>query len=88
MNDSSFDRLKETARLLGSRAMAEMLATERRRQVVNLAMQGVQEGRRVMDENAAKVVAALGLATQDDVERVGRRLARLHKRLQRLLDEL
>ncbi|MEL6545430.1 MAG: hypothetical protein AAFQ82_12440 [Myxococcota bacterium] len=40
-----------------------------------------------MDESTARVLDALGLATRDDLDAVSRRIGRLRKRLQRLIDE-
>lgn len=89
MTDSPFlKRLKQRARSLGERAVDELLASENRSDAVGAAVRRVQEGRRAFDENASRVIGAMGLATHDDLERVSRKVGRLRKRLNELLDRL
>ncbi len=68
--------------------MEEIASNEKAGQRVADAMRMVQEGRRVVDERSARMLAALGLASEADLERVSRKVGRLRKRLQTLLDEL
>ena len=64
------------------------VASEDRADALGAAVRGVQKGRQVLDENSGRVLGALGLATQEDLERLNRRLGRLRKRLRALLDNL
>ena len=81
-------RLRKRARRTAARALDELLADEGRSEVFNAAVRGVQRGRRQLDERGVRILAALGLATRDDLEKVQRRVARLRKRMQSLADML
>ena len=81
-------RLRDRARNLGSRAIDELSSREGRSDAFGAAVRGVQRGRRQIDEQAARVLGVLGLATQEDLAKVNRRIGRLRKRLLALLDEL
>ena len=89
MADSPFmRRLRQRARDLGSRAIDELLSSEDRADVVGAAVRGVQKGRQAIDESGGKVLGAIGLATQEDLERINKRLGKLRKRLRSILDDL
>ena len=81
-------RLRRRAKDLGSRAVDELLKSKDGPDALGAAVRGVQQGRRVLDEQGSRVLGALGLATQDDLERVNRKVGRLRKRLLGILDEL
>lgn len=81
-------RLRSRAREFSSRAVDELLDGDGRADPLAMAMRGLQRGRREFDETGGRVLTAFGLATVDDVERVGRRIGRLRKRLQRLVNDL
>ncbi|MEE8408086.1 MAG: hypothetical protein V3T05_00640 [Myxococcota bacterium] len=82
------DALRRRARTLRARAVDELLENERRSEAVGAALRRVQQGRRVLDERSARMLAALGFATQQDLERVSQKIGRLRKRMMALLDEL
>ena len=82
------DDLRRRARKLSARAIDELLDNERRSEAVGAAVRRVQQGRRALDERSARMLAALGFATQQDLERVGRKIGRLRKRMMSILDEL
>ena len=81
-------QLSARARALGARAVDDLLANEDRAKTVTQAVRRVQQARTVLDEQGARMLGAMGLATHVDVERVGRKVARLRKRLQALLERL
>lgn len=81
-------RIKKGAQNLGARALGELLATDERRKAVGKAVQKVQAGRRQLDDRAQQALTTLGLATQDDLQRVSRKIGRLRKRLGALSDKL
>ena len=81
-------RLRRRARAIGSRALDEILSSDQRADAMGAAVRRVQEGRRMIDEQGARVLGALGLATQPDLDRVSRKVGRVRKRLEALLDGL
>lgn len=81
-------KLRRRARALRSRAVDELLASESRANALGAAVRRVQRGRRTLDQRSAKLLGALGLATQEDLERLQRRVARLRKRLRGVADML
>ncbi|MEO1303275.1 MAG: hypothetical protein AAFV36_08900 [Myxococcota bacterium] len=83
-------KLRDRARAAGSRAAREILGQSggRGAETVGAAVRGVQSGRRMIDEQSARMIESLGLATRADVERLSRRIGRVRKRLQRIIDEL
>lgn len=85
---SLFDDVKRRAAELGARAAREVIAGDKGAARVADAVRKVQEGRKVFDEQGARMLAAMGLATRDDVERLGFKIGRLRKRLQGLVDDL
>jgi hypothetical protein len=88
MDNSSLSRLRERARRLGARAASELLNDERRAETVGSALRRVQELRGLVDEQGGRVLAALGLATRTDLERVQRKIGRLRKRMEAILDRI
>jgi polyhydroxyalkanoate synthesis regulator phasin len=78
------DRLKTRA----TRAVEGIVTSEKGAAAITGAMRRMQDGRRALDEKATEVISALGLATKADAERVSRRIGKLRKRLQALLDEV
>ncbi|MEO0813190.1 MAG: phasin family protein [Myxococcota bacterium] len=82
-------KLRARAQDLTGRAAREVLnrGGSRGTDAMGAALRGAQSGRKVMDESTARVLDALGLATRDDLDAVSRRIGRLRKRLQRLIDE-
>ena len=81
-------RLRDRARELGSRAVDDLLSDEQRAGRVGAAVRKLQGSRRAFDERASRVIAAFGFATQEDLERVSRKIGRVRKRLTRLRDRL
>lgn len=81
-------RLRARAKEVSSRAFDELLADDARSEVLNAALRRVQQGRRTLDETGSRVLGTLGLANQEDLERVKKRIGRLRKRLRRIVDEL
>ena len=81
-------RLRARAKELGSRVVEEALNSDRRSDAVGEAVRRVQQSRRSLDEGAARVLGALGLATQEDLEHLNRRVGKLRKRLLGILDQL
>jgi hypothetical protein len=81
-------QLGDKARELGSRAARELLSSERRAEVVGQAVRRAQEARTRFDEQGTRMLAAMGFATQADLERVSRKIGRMRKRLRSILDQL
>jgi hypothetical protein len=81
-------RVKERAKTAGKSALDELLASEESSSVASAAVRRVQEGRAFLDENASRLLGALGLATQADLERVSKKVGRLRKRMTALIDRL
>ena len=77
-----FEKLKARA----VQTVGDIVATERGGAALTAAMRGMQQSRRVFDEKASKLIAAMGLATKADIERVSLKLGKLRKRLQSLTD--
>jgi hypothetical protein len=89
MDDSHLlKRLRRTAKTFGERALQEIMSSEGGADALGAAVKGVQEGRRILDESSVKLLGALGLATQADLERVTRKVGKLRKRLEALTDRL
>ena len=88
MADSILHRLGRRAKDIGERAAQELLTEEQRARALGKAAKSVQHGRRMLDENGAKLLVTLGLATQTDLEKVTQKVGKLRKRLERLLDSL
>jgi hypothetical protein len=89
MDDSRiFKRLRHTAKTFGERALQEIMSSEGGADALGVAVKGVQEGRRLLDESSVRLLGALGLATQADLERVTRKVGKLRKRLEALVDGL
>jgi len=68
------------------KAAEDIVASERGSAAIGEAMRRVQQGRKVLDEKASEVVSALGIATKADVERVARKIGKLRKQVQELID--
>ena len=83
-----FKRLRARAKAMGKTAIDELLQSEQSSSAVGAAVRRVQEGRQLLDENASRVLGALGLATQADLDRVSKKIGRLRKRMTALLDKL
>ena len=81
------DEVKRKARELSALAAKEIASVEGGARVAE-AVRKVQQGRRVLDDKAGQVLAAMGLATQEDLECVSRKIGQVRKRLVALLDEL
>ncbi|MEM6733491.1 MAG: phasin family protein [Myxococcota bacterium] len=83
-------KLRERARTVTQAAAREVMGRSGPRggEALGAAVRGAQSGRKVLDESSAKVLEALGLATRDDVEALSRRIGRLRKRVQRMVDSL
>lgn len=89
MDDSPlFKRLRRGAKAIGTKALVELMSSDSRSEALGAAVKGVQEGRRILDESSARLLSALGLATQPDLERITRRVGRLRKRLEALVDAM
>jgi len=83
-----FGKLRQRARELGTRAVDELLSSEQRAEAVGNAVKKLQEARTVLDQRGGRVLAAMGLATAPDLDRVSRKIGRLRKRLNRVIDRL
>ena len=81
-------KLREAAQDLGGRAMEDFLSSEGRAEALGLAIKGAQGGRKSFDEQSGRVLGAMGFATTTDLDRVGRKIGRLRKRMLDLLSEL
>lgn len=83
-------RLRRRARDAGELATRELFSRsgERGAETLGVAVRGLQTGRQVLDERAARMLESLGLATQQDIERLSRRIGRVRKRLLRMVSEL
>ncbi len=68
------------------KAAEDIVSSERGSAAVAEAMRRVQLGRKVIDEKATEVVSSLGIATKADVERVARKIGKLRKQVQALID--
>jgi polyhydroxyalkanoate synthesis regulator phasin len=68
------------------KAAEDIVSSERGSAAVAEAMRRVQLGRRVIDEKATEAVSALGIATKADVERVARKIGKLRKQVQALIE--
>lgn len=68
------------------KAAEDIVASERGSAAVAEAMRRVQLGRKAIDEKATDVVSALGIATKADVERVAKKIGKLRKQVQALID--
>ncbi|MEO1482894.1 MAG: hypothetical protein AAFU77_12375 [Myxococcota bacterium] len=80
-------RLRQRAKDVGGRAAKGILGSARGADALGAAVRGAQSGRQAVDDGTARVLDALGLATQEDVERLSRRIGKIRKRLQALVDE-
>ncbi|MBI5508153.1 MAG: hypothetical protein HY903_05315 [Deltaproteobacteria bacterium] len=80
--------LGEKARALGAKAARDLLATDVGAEALGGAVKRMQAVRGQLDLQGTRMLAAMGFATEADVERVSRKLGRLRKRLQGLLDRL
>jgi len=81
-------RLRVVAQDFGGRAMEDFLSSEGRAEALGLAIKGAQGGRKTFDEQAGRVLGAMGFATTTDLDRVGRKIGRLRKRMLDLLSQL
>ena len=68
------------------KAAEDIVASERGSAAVAEAMRRVQLGRKAIDEKATDVVSALGIATKADVERVAKKIGKLRKQVQALIE--
>jgi hypothetical protein len=75
-------------RELGSRAVGGLLSDDRRADRVGQAVRTLQGRRRAFEERATRMIQTLGFATQEDLERVTRKVGKLRKRMGRLLARL
>ncbi len=75
-------------RARAAKAVEGIVSSERGAAALSEAMRRMQKGRQVFDEKATEVASSLGIATKADVERVGRKIGKLRKTVQSLLDEL
>jgi polyhydroxyalkanoate synthesis regulator phasin len=80
-------RAGATGARLGKKALDSLLNDPQRADAFELAARGVQGGRRMLDEQIERLIGAMGLATQTDLERVHRKLSALRRRLEALADE-
>ena len=83
-----FRKIRRRARHLRTRALDELLASEERADALGAAVRQVQKGRRALDDNSAKMLGAMGLASREDLEHINRKVARLRKRLRGVLEQL
>lgn len=85
---STLNRIRRRAQALGEKALQEIMSSPSGAEAVGAAVKGMQEGKRILDAQASKVVGSLGLATQDDLDRLSRKVGQARKRLRALLDDL
>ena len=83
-----FRRLRDKAKSIGERAIDDLVSSPERSTIVGEAARRVQDGRLAFDKQAARMVGALGLATQEDIDRLGKKIGRLRKRMRALLERL
>ena len=83
-----YERLRDRATTLGKRALDEFLSDEQRLDAVDFATKSVGEGRRILEQQFERLFIALGLATQADLSHVSRKVVRLRKRLETLLEQV
>ncbi len=79
---STLSRLRHRAQKLGERALQEMMSTPQGAEAVGIAIKGMQEGKRRLDAQAVNLIGTLGLATQEDLQRVSHKVGQARKRLQ------
>lgn len=77
-------RLIHRVKAHAAKAVEGIVATETGSAAVAEALRRMQQGR----DKAGEVVGALGLATRTDVERLSRKIGKLRKQLQAMLDDL
>lgn len=70
-----------------AKAVETVVMSEKGAAALAGAMRRVQDGRSKIDEQATRMIAALGVATKADVERVGDKVRKLRKQVQALLDD-
>ena len=70
-----------------TKAVETVVMSEKGAAVIAGAMRRVQDGRNKIDEQAIRMISALGLATKADIERVGDKVRKLRKQVQALLDD-
>lgn len=75
-------------RRIGSRAIDELLSARPSAGVLNSAFNLVQDKRKAFDESGAKLLASLGVATTADLQVLERRLARIRKRIEAVVETL
>ncbi len=68
--------------------MDELLTDDQLNDAMEMASKGMQEGRRLLDSQFEKLFAALGLATQADLERLSRKIVKLRRRLEAVVDDV
>lgn len=81
-------RVRRAVRDASSRAVDELLGAQTSTDALGAAVRRVQQGRRLLDSQGARLLGTLGLATQVDLDRVSQRIGRLRKRLEVLLDRV
>ena len=81
-------RLRERAKSLSSKAVEELLTSDKRSDALGNAIRRVQNGRRTIDEGATRLLGILGVASREDLNVINRRIGRIRKRLQSVLDDL
>ena len=83
--------VKDRATELGMRLLNEVMSDPEKAQRLMQAVQTVQEGRERVRHAEQAALHVVGLATQEDVARLGRRLSEVRRRLRQLskrLDDL
>jgi hypothetical protein len=88
MTPSPLQRLRRGARQLGARAVGELLASDAGAGAAGDVVKRLQAARVSLDDGSARMMAALGLATKADLDRVSRKIGRLRKRMLALLERV
>ena len=70
----------------GEKTLNELAGSEERAdEAIDLAVRSVRGGRRVLDEQSARVMNAMGVVTQTDFDRLARKVTLLERRMERLV---
>jgi len=73
----------------GEKTLNELAGSEEKAdEAIDLAVRSVRGGRRVIDEQSARMMSAMGVATQGDFDRLARKVSLLERRMLRLVSRL
>ena len=73
----------------GEKTLTDLAGSEDKAdEAIELAVRSVRGGRRVIDEQSARMMSAMGVATQGDFDRLARKVSLLERRMARLVSRL